>query len=123
LWKNGEPMKGGLWISVTEEVPVSPKTLYDWPLKAPLSTFFVPLPQPGSGIGFKNGEGHAITDPDDVQKLRAIRRMFLDEQAMKTTAQDHAPLVKEGMLSGFLYMRDALPYEDDHGLLTWGTKP
>lgn len=123
LWKNAEPMKGGLWISVTQAVPGSPTTSYDWPLKEPLNTFFVPLPQAGSRVGFMDGEGHAITDPDQAQKLRAIRRMFLDEQAAKTTARDHAPLVKEGMLSGFLYMRDALPYEDDHGLLTWGTKP
>lgn len=123
LWKNGEPMKGALWISVTQAVPGSPTTLYDWPLEQPLNTFFVPLPQAGSRVGFMNGEGHAITDLDQAQKLRDIRKMFLDEQAAKTTARDHAPLVKEGMLSGFLYMRDALPYEDDHGLLTWGTKP
>lgn len=119
LWENAEPMKGALWISATEGGPASPTPRYDWPLDEPLTSYFIGLPQPGMSSDFKSGEGHAITDPDDVEKLRALRKMFLDDQAAMTTAREHAPIVRDGKREGFLYLRDALPYEDDHGLLTW----
>lgn len=100
-----------------------PTPTYEWPLTEPLASYVVGPSEPAERVGYKSGEGHAITDLDQAQTLRALRTMFLEQQATMTSRRMEAPLVKDSKSKGFLFMLDALPFEDDHGLLTFDAKP
>jgi hypothetical protein len=114
LWMNAEAMKGGLWISAVQVPDTVNGLMYDWPLPEPLTSYLV--------TGTASGAAHRITDADQVEKLRALRLKFLEDAKMMARHYQ-AALVSDGTRRAQLYMRDALPYEDEHGLVMFGQTP
>jgi hypothetical protein len=118
LWDAAEPLDGPIWISLAAKADDLPA--YDWPLSEPMSTFLIPDTGPGAGtLDFMSGAGHHITDADALTKLRELRERYLADAQATPGRYFEAPKVTDGTVPARLYMRDALPYEDEHGL--WPT--
>lgn len=121
LWAEGEPMQGPMRVSVIgwadsiiDELPVQ------WPLSAEPWSLAVdgdtdPAPEAGDTI--------LIEDPVDVATLRELRAQYRDDELPDgvpnaLTAYGHLTFTDDGGQDVFqLWMRDALPIEDEQGLI------
>jgi len=118
LWTSGMPLTGGIWLSAYTSEDDLPA--YDWPLSEPLKIFIIPVDVPeGEYKGFSSGVAHLVSDPDAVNKLRAVRERYLMDSKDRPGEYFDTPKVTDGKVSVRLYMRDAIPYEDSKGLLAF----
>ena len=69
----------------------------------------------------KIGVSHLVDDPDAARSLRGLRDQYLSDR----DAQPGLYVNWDGLTAtdasgtAFVYMRDAIPYEDAQGLLTF----
>lgn len=121
LWAEGEPLDGPLRISVVGWANASLDELgVPWPLEADPWSLAVdgdtePPPQAGQSI--------LVDDPQQVALLRELRRQYREGDLPEglpnaLEAYGHLAFTDAGGQDLFqLWMRDALPIEDDAGLV------
>jgi hypothetical protein len=116
LWDAGTPLNGALHVSAVDGASGASTPAYTWPLASPLASFLL-----DSADWFKVGVGHIVVDPTVAGQLRALRDRYLADR----TAQPGLYVNWDGLevtdqtTTGFVYMRDAIPYEDAQGLLAF----
>jgi hypothetical protein len=117
LWNDGTPVTGALHVSAVNAPDGPSKTAaYAWPLAAPLGSFVL-----SDGDSNKVGVSHLVDDPTSASQLRALRDQYLADR----TAQPGLYVNWDGLevtdqtSTRLIYMRDATPYEDAQGLLTF----
>ena len=114
LWNDGQPMAGALHVSAADAGGLPTPPAYAWPVTAPLDSFFIP-----SVDWQKLRVSHLVDDPVMAGQLRALRDQYLTDRA----AQPGLYVDWDGLKAtdqtstAFVYMRDAIPYEDAQGLL------
>jgi len=121
LWARGIAMDGALHVSavVSAYDPSSGSAMaYAWPLAMPLSDFLL---DPGiDGINLiMPGTSKLVSDPDSPSRLRALRERYLADRDAQPGLYANWDGLKttDGVSVAVLYMRDAIPYEDQRGLL------
>ena len=118
LWDDGMPMDGALHVSAVEASSNASATPapYAWPNALPLGPFIL-----SSSDWFKSGVSRLVDDPGSARQLRAMRDQYLADR----TAQPGLYGNWDGLMASdqsstvFVYMRDAIPYEDARGWLTF----
>ena len=114
LWNDGTPVNGALHVSAVDAPGDGATPAYTWPIAAPLASFVLE-----GADGTKSGVSHLVSDPTAASQLRALRDQYLADR----TAQPSLYVSWDGLKVtdqtsiGFVYMRDAIPYEDAQGLL------
>lgn len=115
MWNDGAPLTGPLHVSATDaSAAVSAQPPYAWPIDAPLASLILP----GSDE-MKIGVSHLVDDPTAAGQLRALRDRYLADRAAQPGLYvnwDGLKVTDQTSVS-FVYMRDAMPYEDAQGLL------
>jgi hypothetical protein len=119
LWARGIAMDGALHVSaVAAASGFNSAMAYAWPLAMPLSDFLL---DPGiDGINLTMpGASKLVADPDSTSRLRALRERYLaDRDAQPGLYGNWDGLeTTDGVSVAVLYMRDAIPYEGQSGLL------
>jgi hypothetical protein len=120
LWEAGTPVEGALHVSAIG--PVSPPpTLtsppaFAWPLAQPLGPFIL-----DSADWSRKGVSRLVDDPALATQLRTMRDRYLTDRAAQPglyTSWDGL-FATDQSTTALVYMRDAIPYEDLQGLLTF----
>jgi hypothetical protein len=117
LWEAAKPMAmdGPIWLlgaTTSDTLPA-----YDWPLSEPLSMFLIPDTGPGAGtLDLMSGVAHRVADPKAASQLRELRERFLTDAEREPVNYIDSVKVTDGQIPARVYMRDALPFEDEHGL-------
>lgn len=116
LWANGTPMDGALHVSAAPMGASASTTPapYAWPIAAPLSSFVL-----SAGDLYMTGVSRIVDDPDSAGRLRALRDQYLADRTAQPGlyANWDGLAVTDQSATVFVYMRDAIPYEDARGLL------
>jgi hypothetical protein len=116
LWDRGTPLDGALHVSAASGGGQARPPAYAWPLASPLSGFVL-----ADADLTKIGVSHLVDDPDAARSLRGLRDQYLSDR----DAQPGLYVNWDGLTAtdasgtAFVYMRDAIPYEDAQGLLTF----
>lgn len=109
-------MDGPLHVSAVEapfDASASPAP-YAWPSALSLGTFVL-----DSSNWSMSGVSRLVDDSDSTRQLRSLRNQYLADR----TAQPGLYVTWDGLKASdqsrtvFVYMRDAIPYEDAQGLL------
>jgi hypothetical protein len=110
LWRDAVPMDQDLHLVAWEEAPREEIQPYAWPSPLPLRDY-IDLDRTWAA-----GRSKRISAAD-AAPLRALRERYLsDVRATRLPGDGSGIPVIDGDLSARLFMRDALPYEDDRGL-------
>jgi hypothetical protein len=106
LWELAQPMDHDLHIVAVEgyTADAEPLPRYAWP--GPTS-----LRDDSDSAGLRSRVAAADAGP-----FRAIREQFFRDTRARFTAITGGIQMTEGDLSAAVFMRDALPYEDERGL-------
>jgi hypothetical protein len=112
LWEDGTSMADALHVSAVAASAGARPTVYAWPLALPLSGFVI-----DSSDRYKSGVSRLVDDPAAATQLRALRDRFLSDQAALPAGSGSDLLATDQSTTAFVYMRDAIPYEDARGLL------
>jgi hypothetical protein len=118
LWESGTPMDGALHVSAVD-APSSASTVpapYAWPTALPLTSFILP-----DAVQFQTGVSVLVDDPVAAGQLRALRDQYLSDRTAQPglyTSWDGLEVTDQSV-TALVYMRDAIPYEDAQGLLTF----
>lgn len=118
LWARATPLDGGIRVSAIQTSGLGLK--YPWPAHEPLSSFVIPEAPEAVYQGFSSGISRLVVDPAIAGQLRLARESFFIDSVATGTFADGQKMF-DGTYSAFVFMRDALPYEDDHGLLPFST--
>jgi hypothetical protein len=117
LWNDGTPLDGAVHVSAAVMGSgVNNQPPYAWPIPASLASFVV-----ADGDLFKRGVSRLVDDPAATSALRALRDQYLSDR----TAQPGLFANWDGLgatdqtTTAWVYMRDAMPYEDAQGLLSF----
>jgi hypothetical protein len=110
LWQEGQPLAQDLHVSVWEGGDREEIQPYSWPSALPLRDYFEPP------LSFSVGGSKRVL-ASNAPPLRDLRERFLtDRRLVPTLDNGEGILVTDGEVTARLFMRDALPYEDDRGL-------
>jgi hypothetical protein len=116
LWTNAREMVGSIRFSAAAAADDG-SIKYQWPLAEPLATFVIPENVSGAEYeGFSAGVSSLVSDPARALKLRQLRGDYLSDRASMPARFTDGQLMSDGITMAYVYMRDALPYEDDRGL-------
>ena len=113
-------MDGPLHVSAVGPTALPPTSTsppaYAWPISPPLASFILE-----SSDWSQRGVSHLVDDPDAARQLRTMRDQYLADR----TAQPGLYVNWDGLFAAdqstmaIVYVRDAIPYEDARGLLTF----
>jgi hypothetical protein len=115
-WMRGTPATGGVRISVIRSPAVGQQ--YPWTLATGLDGL-----QLAPDSETEEGVSTLLDDPTDVSKLRSLRASYLEERSKSPGLFKGGPQFVDQGISYYVYMRDATPYEDEHGLLPFWPPP
>jgi hypothetical protein len=112
LWSAGVPVSGDVWfVLVREEVSELPVQYWDWPLAADASGLAIGELE-ASELAWGHGHRASAADAD---ALRALRAEFASSPVAELVP--HLP-IKDARGDRYkLFLRDAMPYEDEAGLI------
>lgn len=115
LWATGQALDGDLHILLREPSGGEPPRRYELPSGFELRDDI----EPASPVEALSGEGWRGRVPRaEAAAWRTIREQYLRDTAPAGAGYTSAGIpVTDGELSATLFMRDALPYEDEQGLL------
>jgi hypothetical protein len=124
LWASAKPMNGGIRL-VAVEAPIDGPPLaipYSWPSSQPMDTFMIDGQAASDNL---SGMSKLVSEPEEARIFRALRDQYLsDRDATPGVYGNWDGLkVNDGQRAAWLYMRDALPYEDEQGLLPFSELP
>jgi hypothetical protein len=113
LWEEAQPLEGGLRITVREGPSVEPPRRYQWPAELNLRDYF----QTNLDILYDDPSGQSRLVPAiDAAPLRALREEYLRDTRPGILYNGEGIPITDGQTLGTMFMRDALPYEDERGL-------
>lgn len=112
LWAAGAPMNEDVWLSAVAVNDGDDSQTFAWPAAEPLRTFLLP-----ESAWFESGVSRRVSGLD-AQKLRGLRDAYLSARTRSPSAFYDGQKMSDGTLGALVYLRDALPYEDEHGLST-----
>jgi hypothetical protein len=116
LWSNGREMDGPIRLSAAG-LGGDASTVYPWPLAAPLADFMIREDVPEAEYqGYSVGISKLVTDATDAARLRVLRDQYIADRTAAPGLFTDGLEASDGTSLAFVYMRDALPYEDEHGL-------
>jgi hypothetical protein len=112
----GTPLDGALHVSAVDATAGGSMAAYTWPIPFPLSSVVLQAMD-----WMKAGVSRSLDDPDSVRELRALRDRYLSDRTAQPGLFANWDGLKVADQTGtaYVYMRDATPYEDEHGLLTF----
>lgn len=116
LWPNAHPLAGGIRVSAvaTGDDLSSP---YPWPLAQPLGDFMLPENVPLNLYkGFSVGVSTLVSDEESARHFRQLREQYLADRTANPFLFFDGQVMSDGRTKANVYMRDALPYEDENGL-------
>lgn len=117
LAASGTAWAGDLrYVVLRESSPNDPRPPVAWPLATPLATIVRDLNQ---GSGYRRGDSLRATG-DDASKLRAIRTTAAGASSTYGVVYDFTRVSDAEGATYQLYVRDALPFEQDDGLVPPG---
>jgi hypothetical protein len=114
LWAEGHPLDGDLRITVREASGLEPPRRYRWPSGLALRDYFEP---DSSTLVFEPVGRSKKVAAVDAAPLRAIREEYLSDTRAGVLYTGEGIPITDGEMSATLFMRDALPYEDERGIL------
>jgi hypothetical protein len=117
LWERGSPMAAGLWLSAVAVNDGDTSRAYPWPAVEPLSSFIIPEDESGLGLV---GVSRLIGDLTVAAELRALKAQYIEDRKATPGFFFDGQKMSDGTTEALVYMRDQLPYEDEHGLLPLG---
>jgi len=115
LWERGQPLDGDLHIVVLEgPALVDTWPPYAWPSGLAIADYF---DREQEALGqYPPGSSRRVV-ASDAAPLRVLREQFLsDVRARPTLAPINGIPVTDGAFVGWMFLRDALPYENERGL-------
>jgi len=113
----GEPWAGDLrYLAIQEETRNDSRPAVGWPLTTSLETIAL---SPEQAFSYRPGGSRRATG-DDASKLRAIRTTAASAMSSYGVSYDFTRLAGEDGKTYQLYVRDALPFEGDDGLVPPG---
>jgi hypothetical protein len=113
LWARATPLSGGLWLSAVVANEATSKA-YAWPVQEPLASFVIPDDPSGSGLV---GVSRLVEDAAVAAQLRALKAQYIEDRKAAPGLFLDGQKMSDGVTDAIVYMRDQLPYEDEHGLL------
>jgi hypothetical protein len=112
LWAGAQPLDGGLHVTVREASGAEPPRWYPWPTGLRLLDYF----ETNSDILYDAPEGRSRpVAAMDAAPLRALREEYLRDTQGAFATGDGIPIT-DGETLGAMFMRDALPHENERGL-------
>lgn len=111
LYLSGDDITGGVRVVAYEASFDTFSNFQDWSLTSPVSSYLVPV-----NLGDSPGNSLLVADPEDAERLRELRRKDLTYRASHPEYQRDGVYVADGEQYAVVYLRDALPYEDERGL-------
>jgi hypothetical protein len=116
LWSNAQRMSSAIRFSAVVAADDS-STVYTWPIAAPLAAFVFPEDVPLNAYkGYSVGVSNLVSDGADASRLRALREQYVADRTATPASFTDGQRMSDGTTTAFVYMRDSLPYEDEHGL-------
>jgi hypothetical protein len=114
LWGTGRPLDGDLRITVREPSGLEPPRRYRWPTGLALQDYFE---SDSSALAFDPIGRSRKVAAADAAPLRAIREEYLSDTRPGVLYTADGIPITDGEISATMFMRDALPYEDERGIL------
>lgn len=112
LWEQGQPLDGDLRITLVEAYGGEPPRRYSWPSELAFEQYW----EPAQRLSGQEPRSQRVAAAD-AGPLRALREQFLrDTQPGVLYTASGIPIVA-GNQQATSFMRDALVYEDERGLL------
>jgi hypothetical protein len=115
LWAAGRPLDGDLHVNVREVTGLEPERRWPWPSELVLRDYLEP-DSLVSALEHPEGQRRRVAALDAIQ-LRVVREQYLRDTEAGISYQAAGIPVTDGELSAALFMRDALPHEDERGIL------
>jgi hypothetical protein len=116
LWMRGRPMEGPVHLVAC--AITSDSIAYKWPLAKPLKDFIRSDGDDPTGCaGAQAGVSRLISDAIEATALRRIREQYFIDKAAQPGLYVQGLRMTDGATDAVVFMRDALPLEDGHGLL------
>jgi hypothetical protein len=116
LWEQGQALDGDLHITLVEAYGGEPPQWYSWPSELAFDEYWRPAQTPSAQLEPRSQRVPAA----DAASLRALRERYLrdtrETQPGTLYAGGGLPIA-DGETLAVMYMRDALPYEDERGRL------
>jgi hypothetical protein len=114
LWAAGQPLDGDLHVNTREVTGLEPEQWWPWPNELVLRDYL----EPGSVAALEHPEGRRRRVPAaDAAHLRAVREQYLRDTEPGIAYLAAGIPVTDGELSAALFLRDAVPGEDERGIL------
>lgn len=114
LWAEGQPGDGDLRVTVWAASDSEPPRQYRWPNGLALRDYLEP--DPNALVLEPEGRSKRVAAAD-AAPLRAIREQYLSDTRPGILYTGNGIPITDGKLSAAMFMRDALPYEDERGIL------
>ncbi|HTV22650.1 MAG TPA: hypothetical protein VMG12_28370 [Polyangiaceae bacterium] len=115
LWAAGQALQDDLHIAVVEPRDGGPVRKYDWPSGLDLHDDLEPV---SLAAALEGRDRRRRVPAAEAAPFRAIREQYLRDTEPASAGYTAAGIpVTDGELSATLFMRDALPYEDEQGIL------
>lgn len=119
LWAAGVPMQGAVHVSAVESgILPGIREPYLWPLERPLAELLLDETDEATTEAFQLGVSTLIPQPD-ADLLRALNAQYLAEREETPGLFADGMQADDGTTIAVVYLRDALPYEDESGLLSF----
>ena len=107
LWERGLPLDQGLHINAIDLGQAPEEPLYDWPSAPSLTDLLPDTPA---------YEVRALVAASEASPLRELREHYLRDVPAMSYRGGNGIFVTDGESKTTIFMRDALPYEDERGL-------
>lgn len=120
LWTSGAALDGAVHLSAVNGSG-APVPIVTWTLSTPLASFLLDPGVQGQGE-FASGVSHLVTDAGAASALRDLRDQYIAHSTAVPGDTFDGLQVSDGKTVAYVYQRDALPYEDDKGLLPGPTQ-
>ena len=114
LWATGRSLEGDLRVTITQEHGLEPPQRYPWPRTLALVDYLEP--DLNAFVAEPVGRSKRVA-ASDAAPLRAIREQYLLDTRPGILYVGAGIPITDGETSATMFLRDALPYEDDRGIL------
>lgn len=111
LWDQGEAMTGAVRVAASPVAGGPTDVVYPWPLEQPLAAFVL-----GESDFYRAGVSRLVSAPLDAAAMRDLRARH-DRGELGWNPPGAGIFASDGETGAFVYLRDALPHENENGLL------
>jgi hypothetical protein len=113
LWSDAQPLEGDVRITVLPAYGGEPPRWYPWPMGLVFEDYF----EPDAQMIADDPEGQSRrVAAMDAAPLRRLREQYLRDTRPGVLYTGGGIPITDGQTLATMFMRDALPYEDERGL-------